>query len=159
LKILKMQGHEGGTREVAEAYSQYLRAGNLPKDAESVRKLAVAFHASRETPLNIQDLPQISEHAANLRTMGHLTWDEILANFAILRKNESPEIAETNMRQIITELSTAASEPKTVKLLEEMGMTPADIDFEDGGLNQETLNVVLSRLKAGSKKVAPERWK
>jgi hypothetical protein len=148
----------------------YNAAGKSPVASEQLAKQAAAYLTSQSQPMTAANMQRIFEQGFALRAgafelsdfgelakqggalQGKLTQQEQLAAFGTLVDVYGSAEAGTNLRNIVSRLSTSRVGRTSPAALKELGLKPEDVD-----LVGENFGTVLDRLAAGVARTPEEK--
>lgn len=150
LAVSTLQGKDVDTAGLVEGISQFLISQGQQVTGENIRRVGAGILTLSETALNFRDIPELAGVAAGFE--GKLTEAQQFAAFATIRDVLPAAEGATGLRNIVNRLAASSAQPSRVRALEQIGLTPADVDFIG-----ETGLEPLRRVQAGIQALPPEQ--
>lgn len=152
LKALASANLKGASpAELIQALSKAMASYGMERNAKNLTDLLVRMRGLfAGTDVQVSDLSDFSKALPAAR-MADIDIETTLSALTQLRERWGPAEAATLFRNVIQNVQTAGSSPEKVRVLESMGLTPADVDFEG-----ETMDQVFERIRRGLERLPPE---
>jgi hypothetical protein len=144
-------GKDVDPRELVKSIASMLEANRMELNEENLRRVGMQTQRLfRGTQLELSALPELAGASAAISNL--VTIEEQLAAMAgMLGPEVDASVASTALRLTTTRLAAARSSPGRISQLEELGLTPDDVDFVG-----ESFVEVFTKLKDSIERLPPE---
>lgn len=157
LQLLAATNAAGGDADpqaLAKALAAVLTANQQQLSAENVRGVAVPIQELfRSTNLQVANLARFAPESAVIQSASGASINEQLAIFSQLLDVTDEARASTAFRSAISRLSIAGTNRASTRGLQDIGLSPEDVDFVGEGF-QEVLDRVTEALANAAPEVA-----
>lgn len=146
-------GKQVNQAELAKSMVLFLKANGLEPNRQGMGGTSRAIQQLfGGTNLQLSNLNRFAPEAGKIATFSHMKPEDQLAQFSMLLDSMDEATAAIAFRQGIVSLATAGGTPKKKQALKDIGLTPADVDFQG-----EDWQTVYARLQKGFGSVPGER--
>lgn len=139
--------------ELAHAMVLFLEANGRRPNKAGMQETSLALQQLfGGTNLQLSNLARFAPEAGKIADASHMTPVQQLALYSQFLGTQDEAMGAVAMRSATMSLAAAGANPKKVKALKQMGLTPGDVDFQG-----EDYFAVAERLQKGFAGIKPEQ--